>query len=92
MTSQDTGGTVEPYQTLDDLSEHRMASLIGDALAEEGISQAEFCRRVGVSPKHLNLVLSGKATARSATLDYWAFTLGRRFVVTLESAQSGRTS
>lgn len=59
-------------------------SLIGQALEEDGLSQAEFCRRVGVTTKHLNQVLLGKATARLQALDYWAFVLGRTFVVTLE--------
>lgn len=61
-----------------------MAELIKQALIEDGISQAEFCRRVGVSTKHLNLVLNGKVAARTAALDYWAFVLGRRFDVSLE--------
>lgn len=64
-------------------SDIRMAGLIRDALAEDGISQAAFCRMVGVSTKHLNLVLSGKETARTAALEYWAFVLGRRFTITL---------
>jgi len=61
-----------------------MAELIGDALKKDGLSQAEFCRRAGVSTKHLNLVLQGKATAYPTTLDYWAFVLNRHFVVTLK--------
>jgi transcriptional regulator with XRE-family HTH domain len=61
-----------------------MAELIRETLAAEGITQAAFCRRVGVSAKHLNQVLSGNADARPATLDYWAFALGMRFVVALE--------
>lgn len=60
-----------------------MAQFIGEALAADGISQAEFCRTVGVSTKHLNQVLQGKATARMATLDYWAFVLGFHFEVKL---------
>lgn len=69
---------------MSDLTEHRMAICIGEALAEDGISQADFCRRVGISPKHLSQVLNGKATARPASLDYWAHALDRRFVVGLE--------
>lgn len=61
-----------------------MAALIADMLAAQGLTQAEFARRVGVSVKHLNLVLNGKAVARSQALDYWAFVLGYRFEVTLE--------
>jgi len=66
------------------LTEHKMAFLIRDALVEQGITQAAFCKMVGVSTKHLNLVLNGKATARSAQLDYWAFVLGKKFSVTLD--------
>lgn len=66
------------------LTEERMAALIADMLAAQGLTQAEFARRVGVSVKHLNLVLNGKAVARSQALDYWAFVLGYRFEVTLE--------
>lgn len=62
-----------------------MAALIKEELSVQGISQAEFCRRVGVSTKHLNCVLNGKATARMAQLDYWMFALGRRFVVRVEA-------
>ncbi len=67
------------------MTEPEMARLICRALLEDGISQAEFCRRVGVSPKHLNTVFKGHATARPATLDYWAFVLGRHFDVALVS-------
>lgn len=63
-----------------------MGALIGAALVEDGISQAEFCRRVGVSTKHLNRVIKGHCVATYAQLDYWAFTLGRRWNVTLEQA------
>lgn len=60
-----------------------MGALVGQALAEDGVSQAEFCRRVGVSPKHLNEVIRGRAVATATQLDYWAFALGRRWSVTL---------
>lgn len=61
-----------------------MGTLIGAALIEDDISQAEFCRRVGTSPKHLNQVVNGNATASYGQLDYWAFALGRRWSVALE--------
>jgi hypothetical protein len=60
-----------------------MGALVGLALAEDGVSQAEFCRRVGVSPKHLNEVIRGRAVATATQLDYWAFALGRRWSVAL---------
>jgi transcriptional regulator with XRE-family HTH domain len=56
-----------------------MGALIGEALDERGISQAEFCRLAGVSTKHLNEVLRGKAVTPLSTLDYWAWLLGCRF-------------
>lgn len=68
------------------LTAELMAQLIGAALGEDEMSQAEFARRAGVSTKHVNQVLRGKTTARMAQLDYWAFVLRRRFVVTLEKA------
>lgn len=66
------------------LSANIMGYLIRDALAEDGISQAEFARRVGVSAKHLNAVVNGKGVARSGQLDYWAFILGREWHISLE--------
>lgn len=60
-----------------------MGALIGQALVEDGISQAEFCRRVGSSPRHLNQVITGRAVASVAQLDYWAFALGRYWSVAL---------
>lgn len=65
------------------LTSHEMGRLIGEALEQDGIAQAEFCRRVGVSPKHLCKVVNGSATATSAQLDYWAFALGREWSVSL---------
>ena len=66
-------------------TDEKMAALIAEALAEDGLTQAEFARRVGVSEKHMSQVLTGKTVGRNAALDYWAFALGRRFVVRLES-------
>lgn len=60
-----------------------MGQLIADALAERDIAQAEFARRTGVSPKHLNQVVTGKATAAPGMLDYWAFLLGYEWKVQL---------
>lgn len=60
-----------------------MAALISAQLDGQDISQAEFARRVGHTPKHVNTVLNHRQHASVATLDYWAFVLGLRFVVTL---------
>lgn len=72
------------------LTSQEMGRLIGVHLDEAGISQAEFCRRVGVTPKHLCRVISGAAVATSAQLDYWAFALGCRWSVSLVTLEDGQ--
>ena len=67
----------------------QMASQIAEALEADGITQAEFARRTGVTAKHLNQVLRGKATARYAQLDYWAYVLGRSWAVSLQASTEG---
>lgn len=66
------------------LSQKLMCQLIAEAIEEDGLTQAEFARRVGCTPKHANQVLNGKAFAAPATLDFWAFVLGRRWVIDLQ--------
>ena len=61
-----------------------MGALIGQALVEDGMAQAEFARRVGSSAKHVNQVINGHAVATHALCDYWAWVLGRRWSITLE--------
>lgn len=61
-----------------------MGRMIGAALTEDGMSQAEFARRVGISEKHLSQVVTGKVVASHAQLDYLAFALGRQWTVALE--------
>lgn len=65
------------------MTERKMAELIRDHLAKINRTQSDFCREVGVSQKHLSLVLAGQAAARPAALDYWAWVLGMRFSVRL---------
>ena len=65
------------------LTLHEMGRLIGQALEDDGMTQVEFSRRVGCSTKHLNQVILGHATAHASQLDYWAFVLGRRWIVQL---------
>lgn len=62
-----------------------MAASLRAALEADGISQAEFAREVGASAKHVNQVLNGTATTPIATLEFWAFALGRRWQVDLVS-------
>lgn len=68
---------------MSNLSTDVMARQLAVHLSSIGMSQAEFARRVGVSPKHLNQVLLGKATARMGSLDYWAFVLEMRWQINL---------
>lgn len=70
-------GTTQPLTAI------RMGQMIGAALEEAGMTQAEFCRRAGISTKHLNRVIQGHDTEHLATLDYWAFVLGLRWDVSL---------
>lgn len=60
-----------------------MAELIKEAIDRDGLSQAEFARRVGASTKHVNQVFRGHAAAHPDTLDDWAGAIGRQFVVNL---------
>lgn len=53
------------------------------ALKDADLTQAEFCRRAAVSPKHVNQVLAGKAQASITQWDYWAFVLDKRWDVSL---------
>lgn len=59
----------------------QMVTMLAAHMAENGITQAELSRLVGRTPKHINQVFMGKAG--TGELDYWAFVLGLRFVVTL---------
>ena len=68
----------------------RMGGKLGEALAADGITQAEFARRVGATPKHVNRVINGHAAASPQLLDYWAYVLGRRWVVSLEPRRAER--
>lgn len=69
------------------LTPGRQAALLAAYIAEHDITQAELARRIGRTPKHVNQVFRGKAG--TGELDYWAFVLGLRFVVTLEEAVDG---
>jgi len=66
-----------------------MGRAIGDALKADGIRQAEFARRVGVSEKHLCKVVAGQAIASPGLLDLWAIALGRRWSIELVGDQAG---
>lgn len=62
----------------------QLASLLIEALEEDGITQADLARDLGLSPKHVNQMVKGKSGAL-AMYEFAAFALGRRWVLTLES-------
>lgn len=70
------------------LTRQRMARLIAEALEADGLTQAEFAKRVGATTKHVNVVLQGHSYAAMETLDYWAFVLGRHWTVDLKKGRA----
>lgn len=60
-----------------------MAEMIRIRLKAQGRSQAWLARQAGVSRKHVNLVLNGKAAASFEMLEGWATFLGLMFIVAL---------
>lgn len=60
----------------------QFAALIKTRLDDLGMTQADLAREMGVTPKHINQMLSGKATGSPGMLDYAAHVLGFRWHVT----------
>lgn len=60
------------------------ARLLLAALEEDGMTQADFARRVGVSQKHVSMFVKGHAGVNPETLDRWALALGRDWFVDLD--------
>jgi transcriptional regulator with XRE-family HTH domain len=54
----------------------QFADIITKQLEAKGWSQADLAREMGVTPKHINQMLTGKATGSPGMLDFAAFTLG----------------
>lgn len=61
----------------------QIAAAIAAHLAASGMSQADLAREMGVSPKHVNQILTGKATGSPGLLDFAAFALGCEWHVEL---------
>lgn len=76
---------------LNNLTIVQMARQIKNAIAQEGLTQAEFCRLVGRTTKHVNQVLNGVATASPGELDYWAHILGYHWEVSLSHGATSKT-
>lgn len=67
----------------------QFAAIIEKQLEVKGWSQADLAREMGVTPKHINQMLTGKATGSPGMLDFAAFTLGFEWQVTaLENGRS----
>jgi len=62
----------------------QFAAIITERLDAIGWSQADLAREMGVTQKHINQMLNGKATGSPGMLDFVAFTLGFEWVVTAE--------
>lgn len=60
----------------------QFAVVIKARLDELGMSQADLAREMGVTPKHINQMLTGKATGSPGMLDFVAYTLGFEWQVT----------
>jgi transcriptional regulator with XRE-family HTH domain len=62
---------------------HRMGELVGRALADSGVTQKVFAAQMGVTPKHVSQVTTGKVACSPTKLDEWAAALSRRWSVAL---------
>ena len=62
----------------------QFANVINDRLVELGWSQADLAREMGVTPKHINQMLTGKATGSPGMLDYAAFVLDFEWSITMK--------
>ena len=60
----------------------QFAAVIIERLEELGWTQADLAREMGVTPKHINQMLNGKATGSPGMLDFVAHTLGFEWQVT----------
>lgn len=65
----------------------QVADELAKALADDGMSQADLAREMGLSAKHVNHMIHGKSGALGM-YDYAAHVLGRRWVVSLEPAEA----
>lgn len=61
----------------------QFAELLTEALATEKMTQADLARETGLTTKHVNHMVNGKSGSL-AMYDFAAFTLGRKWVLSLE--------
>lgn len=68
----------------------QFAAIITERLEALGWTQADLAREMGVTPKHINQMLTGKATGSPGMLDFAAFTLGFEWTVTATPMEADR--
>jgi hypothetical protein len=69
-------------------AENALRDLTRTALQDAGISQAEACRRLGLSTKHMCQMLTGKAPITLAWAERILALCGRRIVITAPRQRS----
>lgn len=72
-------------------AEEQLREQVIGALAVARISQAEACRRLGCSTKHMNMMLTGKSTLNLAWAERILSLCGKRVVVTVKRSAGRRT-
>lgn len=74
-----------------DTPEEQLRTHVRVALAAAHVSQAEACRRLGCSTKHMNMMLTGKSTLNLAWAERILSLCGKRVVVTVKRSARRRT-
>ena len=66
-------------------AEDALRAQVRAALAKARISQAEACRQLGLSTKHMNMMLTGKATLTLDWAERIAALCGKRIVIRVQA-------
>jgi transcriptional regulator with XRE-family HTH domain len=64
-----------------------LAALVRAEIAATGYSQAEVCRAVGITPKHLTGFLTGKTGMSLVLVDEVLAVLGRQLVLSTRAVE-----
>lgn len=72
-------------------AEQQLREQVIGALTAARVSQAEACRRLGCSTKHMNMMLTGKSTLNLAWAERILGLCGKRVVVTVRRSPGRRT-
>lgn len=65
----------------------QLGDLLKQAMDEAGMTQAQLCREMGITQKHLSRLLSGQADGSLGMWEYAAFVLGKEWKVELASIE-----